>query len=438
MITILCSGSRGDVQPYIALAMELEKLGLAARIATGRNFEGFVRGYGTGFHAINADIESAGVDPRTIAEARKADTVLKMFFSFRRLREYGMHMVEQMHDACLGSDAIVYHPGLAVGRFAADRLGIPSILASPFPLHRTAERPSVLLYGRAKPNPVVNRMSHRMLQGMLWMASGTSLRSFWKRRYGSLPESFGMPFERHGDPRHPAIVSCSDHVFPRPEDWDPHVHQGGFWFVEEPGEYRPEPGLADFLARGEPPVYVGFGSMIDRDDASGLVRVVVDALVRTGTRGILSGMGGMEGAGDLPDSVFAVGNVPHSWLFPRMAAVCHHGGAGTSAAGFRAGVPGIIVPFALDQFAWAWRASELGVSPEPLPFRKLRADRLAGAILAAKDPGMRERAAALGRAIAPERGARDCARVIARALEARCPQDAGHGACDTGHGARGT
>ncbi len=170
--------------------------------------------------------------------------------------------------------------------------------------------------------------------------------------------------------------------------------------------------------------------MIDRDDASGLVRIVVDALVRTGARGILGGMGGMEGAGDLPDTVFAVGNVPHSWLFPRMAAVCHHGGAGTSAAGFRAGVPGIIVPFALDQFAWAWRASELGVSPEPLPFRKLRADRLAGAILAAKDPGMRERAAALGRAIAPERGARDCARVIARAMEARCPQDAVNGARD--------
>ncbi len=140
MITILCSGSRGDVQPYVALALELGKLGLKTRIASGRSFEGFVRGYGIDFFPVDADFDSAGIDPEVIKQAQRADNVLKMFGSFRKLREYGVHMVEKYHDACLGSDAIVYHPGLAIGYFMAERLGVPAILASPFPMHATTER----------------------------------------------------------------------------------------------------------------------------------------------------------------------------------------------------------------------------------------------------------------------------------------------------------
>lgn len=416
MITILCSGTRGDVQPYIALAQELKKLGSPVRIACGRDFGDFVRGYGIDFHSIDADHESAGVDPKTIEEARKADNVLKMFGSFRKLREYGVHMVEKYHDACLGSDAIVYHPGLTIGYYMAMKLGVPAVLASPFPLHRTAERPSVIMYGKTPSMPFVNRKSYAMLQGMLWMASESSLRPFWKSRYGRLPEPFGAPFERHADERHPAIVSCSGHVFSRPGDWNPHIHQKGYWVVDEPEAYRPAPGLAAFLEKGEAPVYVGFGSMMDKAAGKDVGRVVVRALALAGKRGILSGMGVPD---DLPDSVFAVDDVPHTWLFPRMAAVCHHGGAGTSAAGFLAGAPSVIVPFALDQFAWARRAYDLGVGSKPLPFKKLSAERLADAIRYATRPGVRAEAAALGRRTAEERGARDCALVIARAMEAK-------------------
>jgi sterol 3beta-glucosyltransferase len=337
-----------------------------------------------------------------------------MFGSFRKLREYGIHMVEKYHDACIGSEAIIYHPGLAIGYFMAERLGIPAILASPFPLHKTSVRLSVILYGKAAPNAFLNRLSHTMLQGMLWMASESSLKPFWKNKYQRLPKKFGMPFERHGDGRNPAIVSCSNHIFERPQDWNPHAHQKGYWTVQESEEYQPSSELAAFLAAGEKPVYIGFGSMLDKGDAEKVRILAIEALTRAGKRGILCGMDSPEG---LPDHCFAVGNVPHTWLFPRMAAVCHHGGAGTSAAGFLAGVPSVIVPFALDQFAWAQRSYDVGIGSKPLPFKKLSAARLAEAILFGLSREVRTKAMAIGRLIAAEQGARECALVVARAMK---------------------
>jgi sterol 3beta-glucosyltransferase len=415
MITILCSGTRGDVQPYVALAQQLMRLGLPVRIAANRDFESFVRGFGVDYCPIQVDLKSIGVDPEMIRRAQRADNVLRMFATFRRMRDYGAHMVEEYHRACLGSDAIVYHPGLAIGRFMADRAGIPSVLATPFPLHRTSSRPSIIAYGRMKPNRPANRISHTLIQRMLWMTSEPSLKSFWIARYGALPPDFGMPFERH-DPLHPAVVSCSDHVFPRPPDWSPDVHQHGYWFVETPVAYRPPPDLKAFLDAGEKPVYVGFGSMVDPGDTRRVAREVIGALRLARVRGVVSGMGRIEG---LPKDSIAIDGAPHSWLFPRMAAVIHHGGAGTSAAGFQAGVPGIITPFALDQHAWAHRAHELGVGPRPVPAKRITAARLADAIRAAMSPAVIRSAQLLGEAISAETGARDAAMVIASALRTR-------------------
>jgi sterol 3beta-glucosyltransferase len=229
-----------------------------------------------------------------------------------------------------------------------------------------------------------------------------------------------MPFERHDTARTPAIISCSDHIFERPADWNPHVEQHGYWVVEEPAPYQPAPELDAFLAKGDKPVYVGFGSMFDRSDAERIGRTVIEALALAGKRGILGGMGGIR---SLSETVMAVENVPHTWLFPRMAAVCHHGGAGTAATGFLAGVPSAIVPFALDQFAWARRSYELGIGSKPLPFKRMTAQRLSEAILSATRPEVAEKAMALGRKLSAEHGARDCALAVARAMETEANAD---------------
>jgi sterol 3beta-glucosyltransferase len=414
MITIICSGSRGDFQPYIALALELKKIGKDVRITGSRSFESFIRGYGIDFYSIQADIESLNVDPKMLKDAGSSDSPLKMLLTFNKMKKYGVYMVNDFYNACKGSELIIYHPGCTIGYFAAEQFGIPSVLATPFPMHKTKEQLSVVMYGKTKANAITKSISYSMIQGMLWMASKDCIKGFWKEKFGKLPINFGSPFERHTDKKHPAVISCSNFVFERPKDWDENIHQMGYWFVEEPNEYVPSEEFVNFLNSGEKPIYIGFGSMSAMEDKEELCKIAVDALAKSGRRGIICGMGANA---NLPDNIFKIDSIPHSWLFNKVSAVCHHGGAGTTAAGFRAGVPSIIVPFSNDQFAWAHRAYDLGVGAKPIPKKELTSDKLAAAINSIYEDTIINRARKLGESIATENGAKDCARIIADCTE---------------------
>ena len=414
MITILCAGSRGDFQPYIALAQQLKKLGKDVRITGSKSFEDFVRSYGIDFYPVEADISTLNIDPKLLKEAGSADNPLKMLLAFNKMKEYGIYMVNDYYSACEGSELIIYHPGCTIGYFAAQKFDIPSVLASHFPMHKTKEYLSVVLYGKAPSGQLFKKISYAMIQGMLWMASRDSIKGFWKKRFGKKPEDFGCPFEKHTDKRHPAVVSCSNFVFKRPKDWNENIHQKGYWFVEEPSEYKPSDELAAFLAAGEKPVYIGFGSMTSLEKHDGLAEMAVEAIVKSGKRGIISGMGTPA---NLPNNIIAVDSIPHTWLFERVAAACHHGGAGTTAAGFKAGIPSIIVPFSNDQFAWAHRAYDLGVGAKPIPKKELNAERLAEAIQFALTDQIVKNAETLGKNIASENGAFECAKIIAGCVE---------------------
>jgi sterol 3beta-glucosyltransferase len=414
MITILCSGSRGDFQPYIALAQELKKLGKDVRITGMRDFEGFIRSYDIDFYPIQADFKTLNVDGKMLKEAQTADNPLKMLLTFNKMKKYGVSIANEFYSACEGSELIIYHPGCTLGYFAAERLGIPSILASPFPMHKTKEQTSVIQYGRIKPTPFKNIISYHMLQGMLWLASKDSVKGFWKKEFGGMPKKFGRPYERHTDKKHPAVISCSNFVFNRPNDWNENIHQYGYWFVEEQPYYTPSKELADFLNDGEKPVYIGFGSVFNADQKETLSKLVVDALATSGRRGIICGMGILS---NLPENVIAIDSTPHSWLFERVSAVCHHGGAGTTSAGFKAGVPSIIIPFANDQHAWAHRAYNLGVGSKPITIKALTSNNLAEAIKFALQDKIVDNAKTLAKNIATENGARDCAKIIVDSLK---------------------
>jgi UDP:flavonoid glycosyltransferase YjiC (YdhE family) len=178
----------------------------------------------------------------------------------------------------------------------------------------------------------------------------------------------------------------------------------GYWFLDPPALWKPPAALVDFLQAGPPPVYVGFGSL-PATSAEETTRLVVSALALSKQRGILlSGWGGLQQA-NVPDTVLMVESIPHSWLFPQMAAIVHHGGAGTTAASLRAGVPSMLIPFGIDQHFWAQRIVDLGVGPPPIPRGKLTSSGLAQAILAAVgDQDMRARAAKLGEHVRTEDG----------------------------------
>ncbi len=210
------------------------------------------------------------------------------------------------------------------------------------------------------------------------------------------------------------LGAYSPAILPHPADWPDSFHVAGYFFLDDPADWQPSPALSAFLEAGEPPVYFGFGSMSGRSPEK-LASLILEALAKSGQRGLLlTGWGGLR-AEQTPENVFVLESAPHSWLFPRMAAVVHHGGAGTTAEGLRAGVPEVIVPFAFDQFFWGARIQALGLGPEPIPQKRLSADRLARAISqAVTDSEMRQRAKSYGAAIRAEDGAARALEIIQR------------------------
>jgi sterol 3beta-glucosyltransferase len=410
VITILCAGSRGDFQPYIALAQELKKLGKEVRIVGGRSFEDLIKGYDIGFYPLSTDYRTANVDPKLLQAAQSSDNLFKMLITFNKMKKIVIGLTEETYYACEGSELIIYHPGVTIGYFAGEMLGIPTVLATPFPMHQTKEVASVIAYGKTR-MPV--KLSYTLLQSMLWMASKTGVAVLLKKKNGKLPKGFSSPFEKI-DKSHPAIVSCSNFVFPRPTDWNENIHQYGYWFVEEKSEYTPSKELLDFLSKGEKPLYLGFGSVFNENQKDKIVRLIIDTLKKLGKRGMICGMGKID---NLPENIISIGSIPHTWLFERVSAVVHHGGAGTAAAGFRAGVPSIIVPFSNDQFAWAHRAFNLGVGSKPIYKKNLTAQRLYDAIKFALSDRIVANAKSLAQKIDSENGAMECAKIIVNRLD---------------------
>jgi UDP:flavonoid glycosyltransferase YjiC (YdhE family) len=208
------------------------------------------------------------------------------------------------------------------------------------------------------------------------------------------------------------LYGFSPHVLPRPPEWGDEAHITGYWFLKRPADWQPPADLVDFLESGSPPVFIGFGSMVDRNPEE-VTEMVLKALALSRQRGVLHTGWGCLGNGVFSDNVFNIDSIPFDWLFPKMSIVVHHGGAGTTATGLQAGVPSILVPFFADQHFWAWRVRELGVGPRAVSRKKLSAERLATVINATlKDKEMKTRAAALGQAIRSEDGVGQAVRDI--------------------------
>jgi UDP:flavonoid glycosyltransferase YjiC (YdhE family) len=311
-------------------------------------------------------------------------------------------MAEDALEACRDADALI---SLAVfapfGKSIAEIRSIPLINIEPTPLLPTGAFPAPGWPVQQNFGKYLNRLSGSAMLQMIWQWYGPYVNEF-RKRFGLVP-LHSTDFHRILSAT-PLLGAYSPAVIPHPPDWPEQVHITGYWFQKDLSAWHPSDELQAFLEKGEPPVYVGFGSMGGRNPED-FAAIVLEALAINGQRGLLlTGWGGMN-VMRVPDNVFVLNSAPHSWLFPRMAAVVHHGGAGTTAEGLRAGVPTVIVPFIVDQRFWGERIKALGIGPEPIPAKKLTADKLAAAIRAATtDSEMKARAAALGKAIRAEDG----------------------------------
>lgn len=409
MITL---GTRGDVQPYVAVGCELAARGHAVTIGASPEHEPLVRAFGLGFKEVGPSFRallesdlgrawlSSGDSP--IAYGRLAKQL------FLPLQERWLADAEAAVD---GADAVVFYAIASGALYAAERRKLPVVGLAPWPLYPSREiaplgapwadrLPGLVRYALGR---LVARVAFGALRGP---------HNAHRARVGLAPFPDSDPLSYLGRCGVPTVGLFSPSVLPRPHDWPARHAVTGFAFVP-PRPYTPPPALEAFLAAGPPPIYLGFGSMTGWAPEA-LAALAGDAAKGAGVRAVVaSGWAGLAPQTDR--DICVIDEVPHDWLFPRVAAVVHHGGVGTWAEGLRAGAPTVIAAFFADQPYWGRLNAKLGAGPAPLSRAKITAASLATAIRqAVGEPSFRARAAALAARIREERGAAGAADLIER------------------------
>ncbi|HYH32438.1 MAG TPA: glycosyltransferase [Pseudonocardia sp.] len=401
-ILIGAAGTMGDVAPFTGLGVRLQAAGHRVAVAAFEPFGDYVTGAGLEFRPLPGDPR----ENARSAENRRWEQGRGGAVGAVRLVRLLAKVLPDMNAGFLdaarqGTDLILLSQVSGLGGYDIARgLGIPSAGVYVAPVHPTGDfAPPV---GVPSMGRFLNRRAGALLQG-----AGSAP---FARAIARTQDALGRPRRGPGALLAeqaalgwPVLYGVSPVVIPRPADWRPGIRVCGYFWPPVPREWSPDPLLVDFLAADPPPVFVGFGSLAasQGEQLSGLVR---EAVRRAGVRAVVQA--GWAGLHVVDDDVLSIGHVPHEWLFPRVAVVVHHAGAGTTGAALRAGVPQIPVPVAADQPFWADRVERLGVTPAAVGFRRLTAERLADALTAAlRAPAYRERAAAVASRIALEDGA---------------------------------
>ena len=414
-IAIVTLGTLGDVVPYIALGQGFKAAGDEVTLVTFQRFEALIRQHKLEFYAINKSLEDFmqrdwtqfRITPRTIAQA--LSHLPQNAQIARQLLEL---LMKDCLDAFEGIDLVI---GQVVGHLAAwpvaQQLNIPYYAAFCSPLHRTRAFPNAFATSIVPAGPGWRPWGGKEIYN--WWTHTFSSRIFWSRMYPILLKALQSTLKRPVsslDFHVPVLYGHSPSVLPKPQEWGPHITVTGYWLLNEPEDWQPPVDLVAFLDAGSPPVYLGFGSMVGLE-AQKMIHVILQVLQKLHMRCVL-----LADRSEWPelssyDTIFVIKSAPHSWLFPRMSVIMHHGGPGTAAAAMRAGIPQIIVPFLSDQSFWGHLMVALGVGPAPLHRKKIQPLRVQDAFeQILTNAEMRQRARALGELIRNEDG-------VARAIE---------------------
>ncbi|KAF2427293.1 UDP-Glycosyltransferase/glycogen phosphorylase, partial [Tothia fuscella] len=420
-------GSRGDVQPFVALGKELtSKYGHRIRLATHGTFKSFVEENGLEFFDIGGDpaelmafmVKNPGLIPGM--ESLKAGDVGKRRAGMAEILQGCWKSCADVTDIKEESNggnvpkakpfvanAIIANPPSFAHIHCAQKLGIPLHLMFTMPWSATTSFPHPLanIKSTTADGRMTNELSYTLVEMMTWEGLGDLINKFRTETLGLEMLSQAAAISMIHRLRIPYTYCWSPALIPKPKDWGANVTISGFYFLSLASNYTPDPDLLEFLQAGPPPVYIGFGSIVVKDPNT-MTKLIFEAVERTGQRALVSkGWGGLGGDElDKPDGVFMLGNCPHDWLFQHVSAVVHHGGAGTTAAGIALGRPTVIVPFFGDQPFWGSMVARAGAGPQPVQYKDLTADGLANAILEALKPETLERATELGERIREEKG----------------------------------
>jgi len=402
-MTILAIGSRGDVQPYIALGLGLQAAGHQIQIVSYARFAQFVRSHGLDFAAV-------GTNPQEYIQALAKNVDYWQIFC-----DSLEQLLQDCWNCCQGTEAIIYSQVALPGYHIAEKLQVPCFAAFTNPLTRTRAFPHPLYTTPINFGGTYNWLTYVIHEQLRWQSVRKKI-NHWRQNLNLLPLPFLGLYSHLQQQQIPILHCFSPTVIPKPKDWSDWAYVTGYWFLED-SQWQPPADLVDFIESGVPPIYIGFGSMSERNPEV-VTSLILDALMQTKQRGILSNWGDLQGV-DLPDNVFPItGSISHDWLFPLCRAVVHHGGAGTTAAALRAGVPSVVIPFGVDQPFWGQRVADLGVGTLPIPQKELTRDQFVAAIQnVIHNENMMNSACALGDRIRAEDGVGRAVEIIQSYLD---------------------
>ncbi|GLW02434.1 glycosyltransferase [Streptomyces lavendulae] len=388
-ILIATAGSRGDVAPYTGLGVALSRAGHEVALAATETFEPLATEAGLEFRPLPADHRAHG-------SAQGKRELLRAAAAFvTDLGEGFAGAVDR------GTDLLLLSATTApLGWHVAEAAGTPSMGVYLQPTTPTGDFPPTVT-GTRSLGRLGNRAAGRFALHMADRVFEPAVARL-RARLDLPPLTAARMRRRQAQARWPVLHGFSTALLPRPSDWAAGLAVTGPWWPYVGADRRLPAELEDFLAAGPPPVLVGFGSMA-AGEGERLGEIAVRALRRAGLRGVLQS--GSAGLAADADDVLTVGDLPHALLFPRLAAVVHHAGAGTAAAALRAGVPSVTVPVTADQPFWAGRLAAVGAAPVPIPFRSLTAEGLGDALAkVVREPSYAAATAAAARHIAVEDG----------------------------------
>ena len=399
-IGLLTYGTRGDVEPFLALAAALQRAGHRPRLAAPGTFAALAAAHRVPFHPLPGDLPALAHDMVTRAGTNSLRTVLAIS---RFIEPLAVQAFRSMQAWSAGADLIV-HSFLTTraGFELAQERGIPSLSAQFFPAFAPTAAfpapvfPDLPMGGRYR------RLTHEIVM-QIFRRGGDLIYRRVRRADPSLPPLGPWPFQAALASRPLILFAFSRHVIPPAPEWSGIADVTGYWLPGCPPGWSPPPEVERFL-EGEAPVYIGLGSGSAAGRGAWIIAAAA-ALQEVGARGVLDLGMGSPPEPRLPASILAVRDLPHTWLFPRMAAVVHHGGAGTTGAGLAAGRPTVVIPTSSDQPFWGRRVHALGVGPAPIPIRRLKTETLTRALsIVLNDPGVSARAAELGERLRAEDG----------------------------------
>lgn len=391
-IAMLVVGTRGDVQPFLAIAKRLQAFGHCVRLSTHSNFQDFVKSAGIDFYPL-------GGDPRILAGymARNKGLIPSGPGEISVQRKQLKAIIESLLPACTEPDtetgepfraqAIIANPPAYGHAHVAEALGVPLHIFFTMPWTPTYEFPHPLA---RVPQTAAYWLSYIVVDLLIWWGIRSYINEFRKKKLNLPPIAYFSTY--HGSISHfPTGYIWSPHVVPKPKDWGSLVDVVGYCFLNLGSNYQPPEEFVKWIQSGPKPVYIGFGSM-PLENTIKTTDIILEALKNTGQRGILDqGWGDLGTFQEIPENVFLLSECPHDWLFPQCSAVVHHGGAGTTAVGLRAGCPTTIVPFFGDQFFWGDRIHQKGLGPAPIPIEQLSVEGLSDAITFMLQPDVKSR-----------------------------------------------